>query len=363
MRLHDLVSESYLRLRAPVSLPGSRMSRSASVLRGPFFVLTLVSLCGYFPQKHASAEHLRPPGCDKTGCYPRDPLGGFGIKPFRQYVLAYDGDHPVCSKIQNALNNAVRNGEEAERRVTHLIPLKPSIESDQDKRDAVQNGRVTTYRSQNPLFSDPIFLQLNYLGGDPVLNSKEQDRYKTNYDVEDSFAARWIILPLLNDGTPYLITESRPDAPESEEGPLSLKLVWNISPTAIPASDWSIPASYAPLQVLQVPWSAQDPSFLTDPLRRPVQLFTPLRGNEGASLGRRYADHRFPKLSVAASKIPPWIYTNLGDAVFFAEISHRYYEVRLDTRYDVILVLDAGKPPGEDVCYLYSNISSSLEKY
>ena len=172
--------------------------------------------------------------CNAKGCYNPDPLGGWGLSPRRTYRLIYNGD-PVCPVIQKALNDTVDRDDSKD-----TLPQKFD---GQIGWHELENESKGIRRPQNPIFSSPTFLQWNFIrnraGGS---DSSDLDPY--GHPGNRAFQ-RWQIVPLKNDGRPYLITEWSASSPTSIEitAPNYPK-VWNIPKDQLKGKDWSDYKSY-----------------------------------------------------------------------------------------------------------------------
>ncbi|QQR69266.1 MAG: hypothetical protein IPI58_00845 [Alphaproteobacteria bacterium] len=175
--------------------------------------------------------------CDKLGCYAPDCLGGWGLRPRRTYKLVYDGD-PVCKVIVKTLNDTLRmDPKEAIRRVTHPMPRPDKIEN-------LRWGHHDFYRSQNPLFSDPIFTQWNFIQGGTSGDNGSR------FAIGDAPLEYWQILPYKNDGVDRLVTiHTNPsDKYRSVIQPPFMLLEWDIPADKLKMEDWSYYKSYLPYE-------------------------------------------------------------------------------------------------------------------
>ncbi len=262
--------------------------------------------------------------CDKQGCYGEDALGGYGVKPQRTFKLEYDGS-PVCKVIQTALNDAIKNPEEAEKRITHPVPVRMDLIT-KEKAEEVEKA-PPTYRSQNPLFSDPIFLQWNILAGDPAWNL-----YQYNW----GYNSRWIIVPYKNDNKKFLITTSPGGI--YQEGPPTNPEVWNILPDQLNNSDWSVPNSYKDKK-----------GYGNEIYLRKFAYLNP-SPSPGSRLFQFYNNVLIKD---------PWRYFVLGAYVFWANINNELYTLYFD-EFDRVEVVDIKANSIDNLCYMDSEFTKKI---
>jgi len=311
--------------------------------------------------------------CDKEKkCYHSNPYGGWGLEPKRTYKLDYDGG-PACKVIKDALNNAIKIGKKSEENVIFPTPRYPEFETPEDaKLEKDIDGREFRYYAQNPLFSDPIFLKWKFLGGYPDKDFPEmrgkygydETAWAHRHDIHDTFPKRWLIVPYKNDGRPYLLTAwVWGNGTTVGVEPPKVFNVWDISSADIKSIDWNLSKSYASHSPVVVQRDApekwlKDPHFYSLTHASPIELILRLNlpmeqvGCQGGA---------YPKMTEMLKRTQKnnlWNTLCMRDAqtMQIANVDGRNYLVFPDWK-DRILVVDAGKAPGDDECYLSSNIS------
>ncbi len=284
------------------------------------------------PAAQASAQSEQEKAgvtCHNWGCGVRDRLGGVGLLPVRTYRLVY-GSAPICTEVLRTLNETLRNPAGALARVTLPLAAQPGVV------DASPE-----YVAQNPLYSAPMFLRWQYLGGTPRQALAPRVEGGGGYDGKDAFLARWQIVPLL--GVRRLVTATAWGQDRDGLPPTSV-VVWDVPEEELERHDWNIPASYRLFNYL-----AQDPHL------DPMELMHNLRNPRSFKWAEICLNTRSPKWKTEPN------YHRSGDGVVnFARIDGRIYTLIADTLTDIISVFDAGEKLDRAICNFESSITTSL---
>ena len=286
----------------------------------------------------ANADHLPPRYCPNgpgsKSCHQLDPLGGWGLNVKRTYNLAYDGDK-VCKPIVNALNNALKSDHKKElASVTFPIPTHPELHLDPQQIGPV--GAHGMYQAQNPLFSDPMFLRWQPLGGIAPPGG-------FTFEAKD-WLDRWLIVDLENNGHRYLVHTGG--------------TVMNVPEDQLDKHDWALPDEWKPYRELEEPWpNGPSQEAVTNPIERWQNLTWIWPGHASHPTGNEW---RFPKIDVSSHPnfLKRWkLYQRTFAAPQFAKLDDRTYAVFMDSLYDLMVVDDLSRPLGDDLCYIQSDIN------
>jgi hypothetical protein len=275
-------------------------------------------------------------GCDLAGCFDRDPTGGFGLRPLRRYELLYAGK-PVCHEIVSVINSTITGDKEA---AEHKIrrPLPDYVRS--------SSAQESFYRAANPIFANDKFLKWNYLNEDP-----EGWQLKEQIESGKDSGWRWIIAHVLNDGEKYVVTT---------RDPWSLHMWYGVGVETL-NSDWSRAQNYTRLTSVEQPWNDRYAFVKTDPLNKARNVFPTAAGMKRSDFPEYAQLHPFWRLSVQLQSFFPW--RNIDRSGMwpnFAKINDRIYLILLDSRTDVLVVVDVLRNSSEDLCYAPSTVTASL---
>ncbi len=271
----------------------------------------------------AVAGKERPPCSDATTCQARNCTGSFGLAPARRYQIAMRRNTDVCSANVGALERATR------------IPRESALD-----RDARTPAGAPM---NNPLFGSPLFL-LRHAGS----------------HAKDS-GTRWLVASVLSYGKPVLVVLTRSEATEADPAPQPVTL-WRVPPGDAGA-DWSDPAARASLSPLSKALRPEEASRTT-PLTvqdRDDTLFRTLRISGWPNAATSPAPPNMLPALPPEWQIGLWQrdgHREVGAEINFARYDNSDYAIATGAAFDVFLVFKLHPDaPGEDTCYLNSDIS------
>ena len=295
---------------------------AAEAMVGPTFAQTTPRWEHYWHSGPGGSWYVRPLSCrlcrdvsnnpvvcDDKHCYGREAVG-FGLLPKRSYRVVYAQDEHVCSVIAGALNWALTRSDGELEKAWAGVP------------DPIQVA--------NPIFSSEVFIRWHPLTNHGPSGWREGD-----------LRHLWIVAPVLNDEIPRLVTDRATEY-----------TFWRYSNDELAKGNWHDFRTYD--RSREVPDSE-------NPIHAVMYYHPP---KEPPNLVNFPAFYKFPKLPRALWTSNVWKYSERIGAVeaAFAKVDGAIYLVIYDGQMDTMYVADVSRPPGDDVCYLDSTLSSALLK-
>lgn len=268
----------------------------------------------------------RIPYCASSRCHWPDSYGGFGTEVSRTYSLVYARDEKVCGAIRDALNGAVAGHRQ-------------------------HTGKV----AQNPLFAAPVFLEWKEFSLPEVVDPSRNENLFTV-----ALLNGWVVVPYRNDGHPRLVVRQSPSSAFREfcYAPPSVVKVMDVPEKDLSQKNWNDFRSYNDYAFAEAPYGKDRPDILLNDMDI-VRLIDPPR-KSGADVGKVNYAPRLPGEVSAADRALWAKFSRPTATVEFARVDGQYYTVLVDGTYDLMVVADAGRPAGEDVCYLQSDINRRI---